>query len=131
MLEELKAEGLTDYVIVEVVFSSGSRNSVSLATRRPGGFSDHDISEVQNLLHVFTLAMENFIHRDMARTLLDPLRCLDPRSGLLVARVPADPAQRVAVAELRYRGFEIEVLLAEKKRVNRVRFRRVPVESPA
>ncbi len=44
----------------------------------------------------------------MARTLLDPLRCLDPRSGLLVARVPADPAQRVAVAELRYRGFEIE-----------------------
>jgi CBS domain containing-hemolysin-like protein len=30
-----------------------------------------------------------------------------------------------------YRGFEVEVLLAEKKRVNRVRFRRVPVESPA
>jgi putative hemolysin len=29
-----------------------------------------------------------------------------------------------------YRGFEIEVLAAEKKRVNRVRFRRVPVESP-
>jgi putative hemolysin len=30
-----------------------------------------------------------------------------------------------------YRGFEVEVLLAEKKRVNRVRFRRAPVESPA
>jgi CBS domain containing-hemolysin-like protein len=30
-----------------------------------------------------------------------------------------------------YRGFEVEVLAAEKKRVNRVRFRRVPVESPA
>ena len=44
----------------------------------------------------------------MARTLLDPLRCTDPRSGLLVARVPADPALRIPVAELRYRGFEIE-----------------------
>ena len=71
VLEELKADGMTDYVIVEVVFSSGSRNSVSLATRRPGGFSDHDISEVEQLLHVFALAMENFIHRDMARTLLE------------------------------------------------------------
>ena len=30
-----------------------------------------------------------------------------------------------------YRGFEVEVLVAEKKRVNRVRFRRVPVGSPA
>jgi adenylate cyclase len=71
VLEELKAEGVTDYVIVEVVFSSGSRNSISLATRRPGGFSDHDISEVQQLLHVFALTMENYIHRDMARTLLE------------------------------------------------------------
>jgi putative hemolysin len=30
-----------------------------------------------------------------------------------------------------YRGFEVEVLVAEKKRVIRVRFRRAPVESPA
>jgi CBS domain containing-hemolysin-like protein len=30
-----------------------------------------------------------------------------------------------------YRGFEVEVLAAEKKRVNRVRFRRVTVGSPA
>ena len=30
-----------------------------------------------------------------------------------------------------YRGFEVEVLAAEKKRVKRVRFRRTPVESPA
>jgi putative hemolysin len=31
----------------------------------------------------------------------------------------------------RYRGFEVEVLAAEKKRVNRVRFRREPVATPA
>jgi len=30
-----------------------------------------------------------------------------------------------------YRGFEVEVLVAERKRVIRVRFRRIPVESPA
>jgi adenylate cyclase len=71
VLEELKAEGLTDYVMVEVVFNSGRRNAVSLATRRPGGFTDHDISETERLLHAFALTMESFIHRDMARTLLE------------------------------------------------------------
>jgi tetratricopeptide (TPR) repeat protein len=40
--------------------------------------------------------------------MLDPYRCATPRSGLLVARVPTDPAQRPAVADLRYTGFEVE-----------------------
>jgi CBS domain containing-hemolysin-like protein len=30
-----------------------------------------------------------------------------------------------------YRGFDVEVLAAERKRVNRVRFRRAPVPDPA
>jgi adenylate cyclase len=70
-LLELKAAGLTDYVIAEVVFSDGVRNSVSLSTRRPGGFSDHDIAEIEQLLHPFALVMENFSGRDLARTLLE------------------------------------------------------------
>jgi magnesium and cobalt transporter len=32
---------------------------------------------------------------------------------------------------MRYRGFDVEVLAAERKRVNRVRFKRSSVESPA
>ena len=44
----------------------------------------------------------------MIRTVLDPLRCTDPRPGLLVARVPTDPAIRASVADLRYRGFDVE-----------------------
>ena len=71
VLHEFRALGLTDYVIVEVVFSAGVRNSVSLATRRPGGFTDHDIAELERLLHPFALVMENFSGRDLARTLLE------------------------------------------------------------
>ncbi|MBA3503385.1 MAG: serine/threonine protein kinase, partial [Deltaproteobacteria bacterium] len=44
----------------------------------------------------------------MTRVMLDPARCKDPRQGLLFARVPAEPAERRAVSELRYRAFEIE-----------------------
>jgi adenylate cyclase len=71
VLVEVKAEGITDWVIVEVVFGSGQRNAVSLATRRPGGFSDHDIAETQKLLHPFALLMENFTNRELAQTLLE------------------------------------------------------------
>ena len=71
VLEEVKAEGMTDWVMVEVVFGSGQRNAVSLATRRPGGFTDHDIAETEEILHPFALAMENFTNRELAQTLLE------------------------------------------------------------
>jgi len=71
VLTEIKASGATDWVLAEVVFSSGQRNAVSLATRRPGGFTDHDIAEIQKLLHPFALVMENFTNRELARTLLE------------------------------------------------------------
>jgi adenylate cyclase len=71
VLEELRAEGVTDYVMVEVVYGSGRRNAVSLATRRPGGFGSHDIAEVQRLLHPFALVMETYTLRELGRNLLD------------------------------------------------------------
>jgi adenylate cyclase len=71
VLQELREQGMTDYVMAEVLFSAGVRNSVSLTTRRPGGFSEHDVAEVQKLLHPFALIMENFNNRDLARTLLE------------------------------------------------------------
>ena len=71
VLHDLRAQGMTDYVMAEVLFSDATRNSVSLTTRRPGGFVDHDIAEIQRLLHPFALIMENFNSRELARTLLE------------------------------------------------------------
>lgn len=71
VLKELREQGMTDYVMAEVLFSDATRNSVSLTTRRPGGFVDHDIAEIQRLLHPFALIMENFNSRDLAKTLLE------------------------------------------------------------
>jgi adenylate cyclase len=71
VLQELREAGMTDYVIAEVVFGTGARNSVSLSTRRPGGFTDHDIAEVQRLLHPFGMAMEIHVGRALSRTLLE------------------------------------------------------------
>jgi adenylate cyclase len=71
VLLELREQGMTDYLMAEVLFSGGVRNSVSLTTRRPGGFTGHDVAEIQRLLHPFALIMENFNGRDLARTLLE------------------------------------------------------------
>ena len=71
VLREFKEEGITDYILVELLFGDHSRNAVSLATRRPGGFDDHDLKQAENLLHVFALLMENFTHQGLATTLLD------------------------------------------------------------
>jgi adenylate cyclase len=40
ILEELDADGVTDYIILPVPFSDGRSYSCSWATRAPGGFSD-------------------------------------------------------------------------------------------
>ncbi|MEM7405530.1 MAG: adenylate/guanylate cyclase domain-containing protein [Pseudomonadota bacterium] len=71
ILHDLKADGYTDYLIVELVFSSGQRNGVSLATRAPGGFDDHDIQETERILHLFALLMENNTNQGIAANLMD------------------------------------------------------------
>ena len=53
---------------------------------------------------------------------------IDTVGGLVTAvfgRIPRAGEKRT------YRGFEVEVLAAERRRVNRVRFRRETVTSPA
>ncbi len=71
ILAELKAEGFTDYLVVPLEFGNGARNALTLATRRPGGFSGHDLAELEKLLHVFTLLLENDVNQTIARTILD------------------------------------------------------------
>ncbi len=71
VLAEMRTDGFSDYVIVEMVFSTGARNAVSLATRAARGFDDADIREVERLLHLFALLMESHANRGIAANLLD------------------------------------------------------------
>ena len=71
ILHELKAQGFADYLIVELVFSSGARNDVSLATRHDGGCSDHDLQEIEQILHLFAILMKNHTNKVVAANLLD------------------------------------------------------------
>src|SRR6266850_5045163 len=58
ILDDLAAEGVTDYLIVPLRFSSRRVNAISIATDRPGGFSDAEIARFKNLSPLLTLVLE-------------------------------------------------------------------------
>lgn len=89
VVEDLRADGITDYLATALVFSNGEQNVLTLATKRPGGFSGHDLAELDRLLHIFTLLYENHVNRSIAQNVLDAY--LGPISG---ARVLNGQVQR-------------------------------------
>ena len=52
VLEDLRAEGATDYVAMPIAFSDGQINALTLATDRPGGFTAVALNQVYEMLPV-------------------------------------------------------------------------------
>ncbi len=70
IVQDLKARGLTDYTMRPLAFSGGIRNAVSIATDRPGGFTDLDIAVLDATLPAFAAVVELAQLRRTARDLL-------------------------------------------------------------
>jgi adenylate cyclase len=79
ILEELKNQGLTDYLALPMPFSDSARQAMTWATDRPGGFREEDLSWLQNLMPMLGLVFEVYAARQVSRTLLDTY--LGPRTG--------------------------------------------------
>jgi adenylate cyclase len=80
IIEEIAAEGCTDYTIWPLPFSSGGPvNAISFATKRPGGFDPGDLAAIEAVLPAFGAVMEMAHMRRTARTLLETY--LGPNSG--------------------------------------------------
>ena len=71
ILDELAAEGVTDYLLVPLRFSSQRVNAVSIATDRPGGFSNAEIARFKDLTPLLALVLEIKETQRIASTLLD------------------------------------------------------------
>lgn len=69
--EELAREGLTDYVAWPLTFTLGKRHIITLATDRPGGFSDGELDRVRDILPVLAPVFEIRLKNRLARTLLE------------------------------------------------------------
>jgi len=71
VLEDLLAEGATDYVAMPMQFSNGKINVLTLTSDRPGGFSTEELGSIHEVLPVLSRLLEvHALHRT-SRTLLD------------------------------------------------------------
>lgn len=71
VLEELRAEGMTDYLTLPMPFTNRIGGVLTLATTRPEGFSDADVARLSALIPVLALLVEVHATRDVARTVLE------------------------------------------------------------
>ena len=79
ILEELRQGGATDFLAAPLRFINGEVHAASFATRRAGGFRDHELAALRRLLPPFTRMVEIFGHMQKARNILDAY--LGPNAG--------------------------------------------------
>jgi len=71
LYDEMRAQGLTDYVAWPLYHTLGKRHVVTFATDRPGGFDDTQIAALSSLLPTLALVSEIRMKNRLARTLLE------------------------------------------------------------
>jgi adenylate cyclase len=71
ILADLRRDGFTDYIVYAVPFADGSHKALSFATRRPGGFNEHELALFAAMIPAVAFNLEVQALRRTARTLLD------------------------------------------------------------
>jgi adenylate cyclase len=71
ILEDLRREGFTDYIVHSVPFADGSHKALSLATTRRGGFESDELALFEAMIPAVAFNLEVQALRRTARTLLD------------------------------------------------------------
>jgi adenylate cyclase len=69
--DDMRAEGVTDYVATPMQFLDGSVHATSWTTRRPGGFSDEHIAAIHAIIKPLARIAEIISLRRTAEMLLD------------------------------------------------------------
>lgn len=71
VIRELKADGITDYTAMPLVFANGRRNVATFATRAPAGFDTAALTLIYDSLPAFTALLEAITLRLLATDLLN------------------------------------------------------------
>src|SRR5438270_4661139 len=70
-LDEMRAEGVTDYIALPLAFIDGSDHASSWTTKQPGGFSDGELAALRRIVVPLSRIIEIVNLRRTASNLLD------------------------------------------------------------
>ena len=71
IVNDLRRDGITDYLVLPVPFSDGTYKALSLATTKTEGFSDSEVELFEAMIPAVSFNLEVQALRRTARTLLD------------------------------------------------------------
>jgi adenylate cyclase len=69
--DDMRAEGVTDYLALPLPFLDGSINASSWTTKQPGGFSDEQLAALRSVVRPLSRIIEIFDQRRTSSVLLD------------------------------------------------------------
>ncbi len=95
ILEEMRAEGVTDYLIQPLQFTNGEVHAASWTTLRPGGFTDDDLAALEAIRRPFARIAEVYGLRRLATTLLGTYVGRDAGERILQGRIRRGDIERI------------------------------------
>jgi len=98
MLREFRAEGVTDYLAVPLVFTDDAIHLATWTTRRPGGFSDADIAALELIVAPLARVAEIRAFRRMTITLLDTYVGRQAGSRILAGQIRRGDTETIRAA---------------------------------
>jgi adenylate cyclase len=98
ILAELRAEGMTDYLAMPLVFTDGAIHVVTCTTRQNGGFTDAQIAGIEAIIPALTRVAEIRMLRRMASILLDTYVGRSPGERILAGHIRRGDIEEIHAA---------------------------------
>jgi adenylate cyclase len=98
VLEELKAEGATDYLIAPLPFIDGEIHAISWTTQAPAGFSDAEIAVLEAVAVPLARVAEIWALRRVATNLLDTYVGRQAGARILAGQIRRGDSESIAAA---------------------------------
>jgi adenylate cyclase len=98
ILQELRAEGVTDYLALPIFFTDGAVHLVTCTTRQPGGFTEPQIAGIEAIMTPLARVAEIRAWRRTASVLLDTYVGHDAGERILAGHIRRGDIEEIHAA---------------------------------
>jgi adenylate cyclase len=98
ILAELRAEGVTEYLVLPLIFTDGTVHAVTCTTREPGGFAEPQIAGIEAVMTPLARVAEIRAWRRTASVLLDTYVGHDAGERILAGHIRRGDIEEIHAA---------------------------------